>query len=226
MELCQIGWIETCYKEKFGAPRQSGVVPEAWGIIRFCDGFRDPNLLRGLDGFSHLWLIFGFHRAAAAKHKALVRPPRLGGNEKLGVFATRSPFRPNPLGLSVVEIDKIITSDKAGNGLEIHVRGVDLVDRTPIYDIKPYIPYCDAVADASSGFASGRPEDLEVKWDVKIPADLDSKLKNLIEQTLATDPRPAYHDEDNREYGCLINGYNVRWMVAEGVVKILGCVGV
>lgn len=218
MELRQIGWIETCYQEKFGAPRQSGVVPEAWGKVKFCEDYQDPNLLRGLDGFSHLWLIFEFHKASSVNNKALVRPPRLGGNEKLGVFATRSPYRPNSLGLSVVEIDHIELSTDAGP--VIHVKGVDLVDGTPIYDIKPYIPYCDAVPEAQGGFVTGAPELMPVVWSCDLE---DVKLRRLIEQTLAVDPRPAYHDEDGREYGCRIDRYNVRWLVADGSIEILSC---
>lgn len=231
----EIGWVETCYDEKFGVPRQSGVVGSAWGKITFHNDFHCADFIRGLDGFSHLWLVFVFHESADSV-KATVRPPRLGGNEKVGVFASRSPFRPNPIGLSLVKLERIEKTVR--DGCIIHVSGVDLVSGTPLLDIKPYIPYCDSVAisaDAEkgakgekvqSGYVSGAPEKLPVEWTEGI--EVSESNKQLITETVSVDPRPAYHD-DEREYGCLVAGVNVRWQVVrqrdsgEHVVKILSC---
>ncbi len=226
--LLEIGWVETCYDEKFGVPRQPGVVGSAWGKITFHSDYQSADFIRGLEGFSHLWLVFVFHQSADSV-KATVRPPRLGGNEKVGVFASRSPFRPNPIGLSLVKLEGIETT--ANDGCILHVSGVDLVSGTPLLDIKPYIPYCDSVSSEAgervkSGYVTGSPENLPVEWADGIELDLD--LKQLISDTVSLDPRPAYHN-DEREYGCLIAGVNVRWQVVsrdgEGtyVVKILSC---
>ncbi|MFT5904997.1 MAG: tRNA-Thr(GGU) m(6)t(6)A37 methyltransferase TsaA [Cryomorphaceae bacterium] len=237
MNIHEIGWVETCYDEKFGVPRQSGVVGSAWGKISFHEDYQSANFIRGLEGFSHLWLVFVFHQAVnqsstGGKVKATVRPPRLGGNEKVGVFASRSPFRPNPIGLSLVKLERIEASAK---GSVLHVSGVDLVSGTPLLDIKPYIPYCDSVSKqggeiVQSGYVNGAPENLAVEWGDEV--EVDPGLKQLITETISVDPRPAYHN-DEREYGCLIAGVNVRWQViggldskadrADRVVKILSC---
>ena len=160
--------------------------------------------------------------------KATVRPPRLGGNVKVGVFASRSPFRPNPIGLSLVKLERVEMTK--GEGAIIHVSGIDLVSGTPLLDIKPYIPYCDSVtgegqgnASVKSGYVTGAPENLPVEWADGI--DVSADLEKLIAETISIDPRPAYHD-DEREYGCLVEGVNVRWQVVAGVVKILSCTGV
>jgi len=237
MNMQEIGWVETCYDEKFGTPRQSGVVSSAWGKITFAEDYQSADFIRELDGFSHLWLVFIFHQSGSVlgkSAKATVRPPRLGGNEKVGVFASRSPFRPNPIGLSLVKLERIeVTANK---GSVIHVSGVDLVSGTPLLDIKPFIPYCDSISehidsdvgsDVRSGYVSGVPETLPVLWDDQIK--INDHLKKLISESVSLDPRPAYHD-DEREYGCLISGVNVRWQVTENadekgkVVKILSCV--
>jgi tRNA (adenine37-N6)-methyltransferase len=235
MNVHEIGWVETCYDEKFGTPRQSGVVNSAWGKIRFVVDYQSADFIRGLEGFSHLWLVFVFHESAlqssgkdgAGNVKATVRPPRLGGNEKVGVFASRSPFRPNPIGLSLVRLERVEVTDDSG--CVVHVSGVDLVSGTPLLDIKPYIPYCDSVEVGGkdllkSGYVDGAPENLPVEWADGV--EVEDGLKMLITDTVAVDPRPAYHD-DEREYGCLISGVNVRWQVVteDGgrVVKILSC---
>lgn len=231
MKMQEIGWVETCYDEKFGVPRQSGVVGSARGKITFQEDYQSADFIRNLDGFSHLWLVFIFHQAlnhAAVQGavKATVRPPRLGGNERVGVFASRSPFRPNPVGLSLVKLERVeLTSDQ---GSILHVSGVDLVSGTPLLDIKPYIPYCDSVSEQGgetvrSGYVNGAPETLPVEWFDELVIAED--LKQLITETISVDPRPAYHD-DEREYGCLIAGVNVRWQVVgslDRVVKILSC---
>jgi tRNA-Thr(GGU) m(6)t(6)A37 methyltransferase TsaA len=229
MDMLEIGWVETCYDEKFGVPRQSGVVGSAWGKITFHEDYQSKDFIRGLKDFSHLWLVFVFHQAvneSDSAAKATVRPPRLGGNEKVGVFASRSPFRPNPIGLSLVKLERIETTSH--NGSVLHVSGVDLVSGTPLLDIKPYIPYCDSISEESgemvrSGYVCGAPETLPVEW--KDGLNIDGDLKKLITETMALDPRPAYH-QDEREYGCLIAGVNVRWQVVgrtDKVVKILSC---
>ena len=221
MNIQPIAHIHTCYGEKFGVPRQSGLVNEAWGELVFEPEFRTPDAVRGLEGFSHIWLVFVFHQTMRNNWKPTVRPPRLGGNERVGVFASRSPFRPNPIGLSVVKLDSIDFDHS--DGPILNLRGVDLVDGTPILDIKPYIPYADAIPDATAGFAPSSPMLLEVKWNQGVIRKIDPNIRAVIESTLAIDPRPAYQNEESREYGCLIEGLNVRWKVVGKVVHILSC---
>jgi tRNA-Thr(GGU) m(6)t(6)A37 methyltransferase TsaA len=221
MDFNLIGHINTCYGEKFGVPRQSGLVDEAWGDLIFEPEFRNPDAVRGLEGFSHVWLVFVFHQATRNEWKPTVRPPRLGGNERVGVFASRSPFRPNPIGLSVVRLDEIDLNHPDGPILRL--RGVDLVDGTPILDIKPYIPYADALPDASAGFAPSPPSLLAVSWLDDAAEGIDPKSRAVIESTLAIDPRPAYQNDNKREYGCLICGFNVRWSVEDRSLVILSC---
>lgn len=222
MKFEAIAHVRTCYGEKFGVPRQPGLVDEAWGELVFEPEFRNTDALRGLDGFSHVWLIFVFHQAMRSDWKPTVRPPRLGGNEKVGVFASRSPFRPNPIGMSCVRLESIDLDHE--NGPILKLRGIDLVDGTPILDIKPYIPYSDSLPDANGGFAQGPPTLLKVEWQNGVGSLLETSTKNLIENTLAIDPRPAYQRERaDREYGCLIDGLNVRWCIQSGTVMIVSC---
>ena len=222
MEMKVIGHVHSCYGEKFGVPRQPGIVEQAWGELVFEPEFQKREALRELEGFSHLWLIFLFHQSVKNEWKSTVRPPRLGGNERIGVFASRSPFRPNPIGLSAVKLDEVDLND--GRGPVLRLRGVDLVDGTPILDIKPYIPYADAIPDAAGGYVNRAPESLKVKWQVAAADGLEDQVKQLIEATLAADPRPAYqHKEQGREYGCLISGYNVRWEVVDDYVLVHSC---
>ena len=217
-----IGHVHTCYGEKFGVPRQPGLVKEAWGELVFEPEFQKPEALRALEGFSHLWLVFLFHQSIRTKWKPTVRPPRLGGNERIGVFASRSPFRPNPIGLSAVMLEQVYLEHSSGPVLRLS--GVDLVDGTPILDIKPYIPYADAITDAVGGYVNGAPSVLEVEWKEGVVGDIDSSEKALIEATLSADPRPAYqYQDEGREYGCLISGYNVRWRVADERVLVISC---
>jgi len=212
MNIDPIARLKTCYDEKFGIPRQPGLVKEAWGVLEFLEPYRNSEALRGLEGFSHLWLIFHFHQLPSQTWKPTVRPPRLGGNEKRGVFATRSPFRPNPIGLSVVEIQRVDLIHCC-----IELSGVDIVNDTPILDIKPYVGYSDSLPEASSGFAINDFDPLPVCWRCDCP----SSLKNLIESTLALDPRPSYH-QDERQYGVMIASHNVRWKVNHlGQVEVL-----
>lgn len=225
MNIEPIGHIRTCYHEKFAVPRQPGLVDEAWGHLYFEPEFRDPATVRGLEGFSHVWLIFLFHQAVRDHWKPTVRPPRLGGNERVGVFASRSPFRPNPIGLSVVRLDAIDLDHADGPVLKL--RGVDLVDGTPILDIKPYIAYADALPEAVSGFAPSAPSRLDVHWLNNCRDGLSREAIAVIESTLSIDPRPAYQKTSQaaqtREYGCKINGYDLRWCVDGNNLNILQC---
>jgi tRNA-Thr(GGU) m(6)t(6)A37 methyltransferase TsaA len=221
-----IGHVRTCYGEKFGVPRQPGLVDEAWGELVFEPGFRNVDAVRGLEGFSHVWLVFVFHQAIRNGRddwKPTVRPPRLGGNEKVGVFASRSPFRPNPIGLSCVRLHDVDLDHE--NGPVLKLGGVDLVDGTPILDIKPYIPYSDSLPEADGGFAQGPPNISEIKWLPTVNDGLSDETRILIENTLSLDPRPAYQrGNSDREYGCLIDGWNTRWQIKDDQIVIISCV--
>jgi tRNA-Thr(GGU) m(6)t(6)A37 methyltransferase TsaA len=220
MNITPIAHIHSDYKEKFGIPRQSGLAPDSLAVINFVPEYRNPDALRGLEGFSHVWLIWGFSENADAEWSPTVRPPRLGGNERMGVFATRSPFRPNGLGLSAVKL-KRVNIDNLANP-QIIVSGADLMDGTPIYDIKPYLPYADSIADAACGFA---PEPEHGKLLVEIPPELLSKIpedkRAALRQTLALDPRPAFHDDPARVYGMVFAGLNVRFVVVGAVMRVV-----
>lgn len=220
MEIERIGVIHTDFKEKFGIPRQSGLVKELTGTIVFEKQYRTMDCLRGIEQFSHLWLIWEFSEVAANKQALTVRPPRLGGNTRLGVFATRSPFRPNRLGLTVVRLEKVTWEE--GVGPVLLVSGVDLLDGTPIYDIKPYLPYADIRTEAEGGFAeaaAGRrlevvfPEE-ELK---KVPPEKREALIGVLEQ----DPRPAYQDDPNREYGMSFADCTVRFCVQHQTLSVV-----
>jgi len=217
MKLSPIAYIHTEFSEKFGVPRQSGLAGSLCGTVVFEPEYRSPEALRGLDGFSHLWLIWGFSANRHGEWQPTVRPPRLGGNERMGVFATRSPYRPNPLGLSCVEIERIDI-----DAATIYVRGADLMDGTPIYDIKPYIRYADSRPDAVCGYVD-RLEERHL--DVMLPESEKSKIKDpevraALIQTLSLDPRPSYHNDPSREYGLSFAGFNVRFTV-DGVRLIV-----
>ncbi len=210
----RIGTIKTGFASKFGVPRQSGLVPELKGTVVFDPEYRNADALRGLEGFSHIWLIWEFSEAVRDSWSPTVRPPRLGGNTRLGVFATRSPFRPNPIGLSCVRLDSVELNTPQGPVL--HVSGADLMDGTPIYDIKPYIPYTDCVTDATSGFTGSVTMH---KLNVVIPAPLEAKTKpqtlQALRGILAEDPRPRYQDDPDREYGFDYDGYAVKFKVPD-----------
>ncbi len=221
--ISQIAHIRTDFKEKFGVPRQAGVVPELKGKIVFEPEFRNADMLKGLEEFSHLWLIWEFSKnldeEGNSRWTPTVRPPRLGGNERKGVFATRSPFRPNPLGLSVVKIEKI--TEEPGLGPVIYVLGADMVDGTPIFDIKPYIPYADAVLGAKGGFTdSTEYKTLNVVWEKKDDM-LPEEERLSLEKILANDPRPHYQNDPDRIYGMSYAGYEVKFRVDGDVVIIV-----
>ncbi len=221
--LHPIAHIRTDLPQKFGVPRQSGLVEALEGEVIFEPEYRRPEALRGLEGFSHLWLIWGFsknRRDPGASWSPTVRPPRLGGNTRLGVFATRSPFRPNPLGLSCVRLCAVDLA--APGGPALRVAGADLADGTPIYDIKPYVPYADSRPDALGGFASVAPE---TRLTVEVPPDLLSQIpeqkRPALLGILAQDPRPSYQDDPDRLYGLTFAGLEVRFRVAGEVLTVV-----
>ena len=206
------------FPEKFGIPRQAGIVPELESLVVFEPDYRDPEALRGIEGFSHLWLIWQFSESVTESFSPTVRPPRLGGNTRMGVFATRSPFRPNGLGLSCVELAR--AEERPGLGTVLIVRGADLMDGTPIFDVKPYIPYADCHPEAASGFAPDAGERLRVEIPEtllsKIPADKLSALRGV----LANDPRPRYQNDPERVYAMDFAGMTVRFTVSGETAQV------
>ncbi|MDT8389554.1 MAG: tRNA (N6-threonylcarbamoyladenosine(37)-N6)-methyltransferase TrmO [Lentisphaeria bacterium] len=223
-----IGVIHSCFNEKFGAPRQAGLVPSAVGDIELFPPYNLPEAWKGIDGFSHLWVIFLFNQTADQGWKPTVRPPRLGGNKRVGVFATRSNFRPNPIGLSVVKLETVREVD---GSVEIRVSGLDMIDGTPVLDIKPYVPYADAVPTAVGGFADSAPSmRLTVTLGTAVEAFFDESaavppgLRERLIETLALDPRPAYHQGGSRAriYGTTLNGVNFKWRVKGTVADVFG----
>ena len=213
-----VAYIKNAYKEKFGVPRQSGLAPSVKSVIEFCEGFRDENCIRDIEQYSHLWLLWGFSENDK-QWSPTVRPPRLGGNKRVGVFATRSPFRPNPVGLSCVKLENVEDSPK---GKILVVSGCDLVDGTPIYDIKPYLPYVDSVETARGGFSDIHKNDF---LEVEIPEELKCKLSqsqcNSIIEVLSLDPRPSYQDDEERVYGLAFDDFQVKFRYTQN--KIVVC---
>ena len=209
------------FPEKFGVPRQSGLVPETTGRIVFEPAFRQADALRGIEGFSHLWLIWQFHQAQREGWSATVRPPRLGGNERMGVFATRSPFRPNAIGLSCVALREVLWDTPQGPVLL--VGGADLVDGTPIFDIKPYIPAYDSHPDAACGFLDRAQErDLSVVFPEELEEKIAPERRSALRGVLAQDPRPSYQDDPSRVYGVAFGEQNVKFTVEGGVLTVRG----
>ena len=207
-----IAHIRSDFDQKFGIPRQSGLVEELQAEIVFDPEYRNPEALRGMEGFSHLWLVWEFSKARRDTWSPTVRPPRLGGNQRLGVFATRSPFRPNPIGLSCV---KLLGVDlHTPDGPVIRVAGADLLDGTPIYDVKPYIPYADCKPDAVGGFASQPKEaTLTVHFPDDLLAQVPEEKRAALTGVLAQDPRPSYQDDPDRVYGMTFGGMDVKFRV-------------
>lgn len=208
-----IAYIHTDFPTKFGVPRQSGIIESLKGRIVFEPEYRNPDAVRGLEEFSHLWLIWEFSEAVRDNWSPTVRPPRLGGNTRKGVFATRSPFRPNPIGLSSVRLESIEIDPRLGPVL--HVSGIDLMDGTPIYDIKPYIVYTDSHPEAVSGFA-GKPAEylLEVVFPPALLEKVDPEKREGLAAVLAHDPRPQYQDDPDRIYGMRFGAYEVKFSVS------------
>jgi tRNA-Thr(GGU) m(6)t(6)A37 methyltransferase TsaA len=228
MELKPIAFVRSPYKQKFAIPRQPNLVREAVGELVFEPEFADANALRGLERFSHLWLLFLFHDTAAQGWSPTVTPPRLGGSTKIGVFASRSTFRPNPIGLSVVEF---LAYEQKGKQLLLRVRGIDLLDGTPVIDIKPYLPYADALPDARGGFADTAPTaTLPVRFSAAAREQLAAlapgypDLEAFITAVLRQDPRPAVHvrQDQDRTYAMFLYELNIHWQVADGVCTVLG----
>lgn len=214
-----IARIHSDFSTKFGIPRQSGLVNTLKSMVVFEPEYRNPDALRGLEGFSHIWLIWEFSEAVRDTWSPTVRPPRLGGNKRLGVFATRSPFRPNAIGLSSVKLDSIETHPEFG--VVLYVSGADLMDKTPIFDIKPYIPYTDSHPDAIGGFTDLANDyllnvDFPDQWLSMVP---ESRREALLE-VLAHDPRPSYQNDSARVYGFEFAGFDVRFSVNNGVLTV------
>ncbi len=216
-----IARIHTDFPTKFGIPRQSGIIDSLQGHIVFEPEYRNAEAVRGLEEFSHIWILWEFSEAVRDEWSPTVRPPRLGGNVRKGVFATRSPFRPNPIGLSSVKLESVEIDPKLGPVL--HVSGADLMDGTPIYDIKPYIAYTDSHPDAVSGFAS---KPAEYLLEVVFPEALLQKVPECQHESLIAvlqhDPRPQYHDDPKRVYGMAFGGMEVKFKVEEGLLTVVG----
>ena len=214
-----IARIRSDFPEKFGIPRQSGLVPELRAKIVFEPEFRNADALRGIEGFSHLWLIWQFSAAVRDTWSPTVRPPRLGGNERMGVFATRSPFRPNAVGLSCVKLEGVAQED--GLGSVLIDSGADLMDGTPIYDIKPYLPYADAHPEARGGFAPAAKETIRVECAPELLESVPERQRAALLGVLAQDPRPQYQDDPVRVYGMSFGGWDVKFRVRSGTLEVV-----
>ncbi|MEI6891884.1 MAG: tRNA (N6-threonylcarbamoyladenosine(37)-N6)-methyltransferase TrmO [Pontiella sp.] len=222
-EFKSIGIIRSCYTDKFGIPRQPGLVKSATATLELLPPFNQPEAFRGLNDFSHVWISFVFHQSISNAWKATVRPPRLGGNERIGVFASRSNFRPNPIGWSVVVLQEV-------KGTTLKLGGGDFLDETPVLDIKPYIPYSDGLPDAQGGFADDVPKpgnsvaflpEVEQKFP-SLETDARPHLRQLIADMLSYNPRPAYQKEDpDRIFGTKVFDLEVRWTQAEQRVTVV-----
>ena len=220
LTLTPIAHIRTDFGTKFGVPRQSGVVQELTARIVFTPPYRNPDALRGLADFTHLWLIWHFSEVRQEGWSPTVRPPRLGGNTRMGVFATRSPYRPNPIGLSSVRL--VAVEPDTPEGPVITVAGADLMDGTPIFDIKPYLAYTDSHPDAVGGFIEGLTDRrVQVVCEEILLTALDEDTRTRLLATLAHDPRPTYQNDPDRVYGMDFAGYNVRFTVADGVLTVV-----
>lgn len=218
-KLQVIATIETDFPEKFGIPRQSGLVSSLQGRIMFQSAFRNPDAIRGIEEFSHLWLLWGFSEAHQRGFVPMVAPPRLGGKVKKGVFATRSPFRPNGIGLSSVKLEKVFIDSVKGPILI--VSGADLLSGTPIYDIKPYLAYTDAHPDATGSFAEAHCTDrIEVVFPETLLQQLPEFMRETVCQVLAQDPRAAYHKQSDFIYGMAFGGYDIRFKVNEEILFV------
>ena len=213
-----IAHIHTDFPEKFGLPRQSGLVEGLTGKIVFEPEYRVPEALRGIEGFSHLWLIWQFSEAIRPTWSPTVRPPRLGGNKRMGVFATRSPFRPNPIGLSCVKYESWEMTDE---GPVITVSGIDIMDGTPIYDIKPYLPHADCKPEATGGFSTDAMEhSLEVIIPDDLAAKIEEKMRKPLIELLSQDPRPGYSEDGDRVYGFTYGMHEIKFTVKDNILTV------
>lgn len=219
-EMKIIAHIESGYKDKFGIPRQSGMVTKTLSRIIFEKEYRNEAAFKGLEGFSHIWVVWQFSEALRENWSPTVRPPRLGGNKRMGVFATRSPFRPNSIGLSSVKLEKIEFTKE--NGPVLIISGADMLDGTPIFDVKPYLKFTDSHPDAISGYAD---EYKDYRLEVKIPQEIASKLEpEALEATiemLSLDPRPSYQNDEERVYGVTFYGQEIKFTVSGKTLKVL-----
>ena len=215
-----IARIRSDFDEKFGIPRQSGLAASAKAEVIFEPEFRDPEAVRGLEGFSHIWLLWQFSKAVRSEWSPTVRPPRLGGNARMGVFATRSPFRPNSIGLSCVRLERVELD--AEHGPVLHVSGADLMNGTPIYDVKPYVKYADSHEDAVCGFVDGAGERLlEVDFPEELLYQLPEDKRQAVIEVLAHDPRPQYQSDGERIYGMSYGGMNIKFTVFGGKLTVI-----
>ena len=213
-----IARIQNAYDGKFGVPRQSGLVEEVISTIVFEPEYRVPEALRGIEAFSHLWLIWAFDRTDREAWSPTVRPPRLGGNRRIGVFATRSPYRPNPIGLSCV---RLIGVEKGKEGTVLKVAGADLVNGTPIYDIKPYLPYADCKTDAGGGFTDqAEKRRVEVEIPPELTGMMDAAGLQALKAVLREDPRPAYQEDPERVYAFEFGGKHIEFRVENGLLRV------
>lgn len=212
-----VAYIKNGYKEKFGVPRQSGLAPSVKSVIEFCQSYRDENCVRDILQYSHLWLIWGFSKNENI-WSPTVRPPKLGGNKRVGVFATRSPFRPNSLGLSCVKLEGVEDSEK---GKILVVSGADLADGTPIYDIKPYLPYVDNIPEARGGFSEEHKNDsVKVEFSENTASLLTEKELENITELLSLDPRPSYQNDEQRIYGLAFEDMQIKFRYSDGKITI------
>ena len=215
-----IAHIRNDFKEKFGIPRQSGLVKGTRAAIVFEEAYRNPDALRGIEGFSHLWLIWSFSKAQRDTWSPTVRPPRLGGNQRMGVFATRSPYRPNAVGLSCVELIDVKLHTE--NGPVLIVGGADLLDGTPIYDIKPYLPHADCHPEATGGFSSDKVAyALKVQFPEALLERIDEDKRDVVMELLSQDPRPSYQNDPERVYGMAYGAWNVKFTVSGGTLTVI-----
>lgn len=220
MNIEPIAKIVTDFDSKFGIPRQSGLVKNLSGTVIFEKKYRNPDAIRGIEGFSHLWLIWGFSENMDKEYSPTVRPPRLGGNERMGVFATRSPFRPNHLGLSSVKLERVEFTEK--HGYVLHVSGADMVNGTPIYDIKPYLSFTDCIPEARGGFAdSVKDYTLDVVIEAKLPDSFPTEKTDTLTGILAEDPRPSYIEDENRIYGFPFAGFEIKFKVKGKTLTVI-----
>lgn len=216
--LKQIAHIETDFPSKFGIPRQAGIADALEGTIVFEPEYRNETALRGLEDFSHIWVIWQFSEAVSDTWSPTVRPPRLGGNQRKGVFATRSPFRPNAIALSCLSLAGIEKTEDRGT--VIKVTGADMMDGSPIYDIKPYIPYADCHPEALQGFAPDSGDRLEVFFEAEPPRTMDSRKREALIQVLENDPRPRYQSDPDRIYGFAFAGYEIKFTVRKKILTV------
>jgi tRNA-Thr(GGU) m(6)t(6)A37 methyltransferase TsaA len=218
LTLDVVARIRNDFPTKFGLPRQSGLSSSLISKIVFEPDYRNPDLLRGIEGYSHLWLIWGFSEVFGEKWSPTVRPPRLGGNTRMGVFATRAPYRPNPIALTLVKLERI---EKTSDGLVLIVSGADIMDKSPIYDIKPYLPYVDICEGASDGFtAQTKDYFLEVEFPEELLSVVPKEKRDTLIEALAGDPRPAYHKDKERIYGFEYSDFEIKFRVEDSVLHV------